>query len=205
MRSFEIARKRVDGEVVVENGEEVLAYSDAQLPEYQTRFAAGADFFAAEDVTVPSLWKQIFSSLGSKTEVAMNKALDSIASSLGYSKEEKKEVEVVDIKPTMVHTGVKACMEEDEVLELYNRSSNPKKTGLILANSVGVIDKDYYNNKDNDGEIMFAFYNFKLTDTKIKKGDRIGQGVFKKFLLPEQGLRVKDVERESGFGSTDNK
>ena len=47
-------------------------------------------------------------------------------------------------KPTLVKTGIKAYMQDDEVLMLYNRSSNPKKKGLILANSVGVIDKDYY-------------------------------------------------------------
>ena len=95
-------------------------------------------------------------------------------------------------------------MEEDEVLELYNRSSSPKKLGLILANGVGVVDADYYGNVDNDGEIMFAFFNIKPWDVTIKVGDRIGQGVFKKFLRPEIGLRVKDVERVGGIGSTDN-
>ena len=60
-------------------------------------------------------------------------------------------------KPTLVKTGIKAYMEDDEMLLLYNRSSNPGKRGLILANSVGVVDKDYYGNPDNDGHIMFAF------------------------------------------------
>ena len=108
-----------------------------------------------------------------------------------------------DIKPTLVHTGIKACMEDDEVLELYNRSSNPKKLGLILANSVGVVDADYYNNPDNDGEIMFAFYNFKPWSVTIKAGDKIGQGVFKKFLRPTINCIVNDEERTGGFGSTD--
>ena len=73
--------------------------------------------------------------------------------------------------PTLIPTGVKAYMEDDEVLYIYNRSSNPKKKGLILANSVGVIDKDYYGNQDNDGHIMVAFFNFKDEDVKINKGD----------------------------------
>ena len=63
-------------------------------------------------------------------------------------------------------------MLDDEVLYLYNRSSNPKKKGLILANSVGVVDKDYYGNPDNDGHIMFAFYNIKDEDITIKKGKK---------------------------------
>ena len=64
-------------------------------------------------------------------------------------------------KPTLVKTGLKAYMQDDEVLILANRSSNPGKKGLILANSRGVVDKDYYGNVDNDGHIMFAFYNIK--------------------------------------------
>ena len=74
-------------------------------------------------------------------------------------------------KPTLVRTGLKAYMASDEVLILANRSSNPGKKGLILANSIGVVDSDYYGNPDNDGHIMFAFYNIKDTDTEIKKGE----------------------------------
>ena len=62
------------------------------------------------------------------------------------------------MKPTLIKTGIKAYMQDDEVLILANRSSNPGKKGLILANSIGVIDKDYYGNPDNDGHIMFAFF-----------------------------------------------
>ena len=89
------------------------------------------------------------------------------------------------IKPTLVKTGVKALMQDDEVLLLYNRSSNPKKKNLILANGVGVIDKDYYGNPDNDGEIMFAFYNIGDEDITIKKGEAIGQGIFQKYLITD--------------------
>ena len=76
-------------------------------------------------------------------------------------------------KPTLVKTGLKAYMGEDEVLILANRSSNPGKKGLILANSIGVVDSDYYGNQDNDGHIMFDFYNIKDEDIEIKKGERI--------------------------------
>ena len=87
--------------------------------------------------------------------------------------------------PTLVKTGLKAYMQDDEMLLLYNRSSNPKKKGLILANSVGVVDKDYYGNVDNDGHIMFAFYNIKDEDVEIKKGDAIGQAIFQKYLITD--------------------
>lgn len=192
MRSFEFARKMKDGVAVVEPDAlgvegEVKAFPEAKLPMYSTRKSAGADFFAAEEVVVPSIWKQIVKSLVTKgihLEIS--------------AKEENKVV------PTTIHTGIKSDMYDDEVLELYNRSSNPKKLGLILANSVGVVDADYYNNPDNDGEIMFAYYNFLPWDVTIHVGDKIGQGVFKKFLRPEEGLVVADSDRVGGFGSTGN-
>ena len=59
----------------------------------------------------------------------------------------------------MIPTGIKAQFPEDEMLLLFNRSSNPKKKGLIILNGVGVVDSDYYNNTDNEGEMAFVFYN----------------------------------------------
>ena len=132
------------------------------LPIRKTKYSAGYDIEAAEDVVVPSFKK------------GMN--------------------------PTLVSTGLKAYMEEDEVLMLYNRSSNPKKKGLILSNSVGVIDRDYYGNVDNDGHIMFAFYNIKNEDVVIKKGDAIGQAIFQKYLTTDDDNA--EGERKGGFGST---
>ena len=107
------------------------------------------------------------------------------------------------MKPTLIKTGIKAYMQEDEVLILANRSSNPGKKGLILANSIGVIDSDYYGNPDNDGHIMFAFFNIKDEDIQIKKGDAIGQGIFQKFLTVDEDLA--EGERLGGFGSTSKK
>lgn len=103
-------------------------------------------------------------------------------------------------KPTLIKTGLKSYMQDDEVLILANRSSNPGKKGLILANSIGVIDKDYYGNPDNDGHIMFAFYNIKDEDVQIKKGDCIGQAIFQKYMVADNDNA--QGERLGGFGST---
>lgn len=192
MRSFEIARKLVNGEPVAYETDRCQtdayepAYPHTELPLYKTRHSAGADFFCAEEVVIPSIWKRIFGMVKN-----------------GFLHVQGTEEARKALEPTLVHTGVKACMEEDECLILCNRSSNPKKLGLVLANGIGLIDKDYYNNKDNDGEIMFAFYNFMPFDRTIKVGDTLGQGVFQKFLYPEKGLRISDEERKAGFGSTD--
>ena len=125
--------------------------------------------------------------------------------SAGYDIEAAEDIVVPggSVIPTFIPTGIKSYMGEDEVLYLYNRSSNPKKKGLILANSVGVIDKDYYGNPDNDGHIMFAFYNIKKEDVTIKKGEAIGQGVFAKYLVADGDNATG--KRVGGFGSTDKK
>ncbi|EOH95802.1 dUTP diphosphatase [Enterococcus moraviensis ATCC BAA-383] len=103
-------------------------------------------------------------------------------------------------KPVLVKTGIKAYMAENEYLELVSRSSNPLKRFLMLANGVGVIDRDYYNNEGNEGHIMFQFLNFGYEEMVIEKGERIGQGIFKPFLLAD----IDDVENErtGGFGSS---
>ena len=124
--------------------------------------------------------------------------------SAGYDIEAAEDTVVPSFKkgmsPTLVKTGLKSYMQEDEVLLLYNRSSNPKKKGLIMANSVGVIDKDYYENPDNDGHFMFAFFNIKDEDIVIKKGEAIGQAIFQKYLITDNDNA--EGERIGGFGST---
>ena len=124
--------------------------------------------------------------------------------SAGYDIEAAEDCIVPAFKPgmnpTLIKTGIKAYMQDDEVLILANRSSNPGKKGLILANSIGVVDKDYYGNPDNDGHIMFAFFNIKDEDVEIKKGDCIGQAIFQKYFVADED--VAEGERMGGFGST---
>ncbi len=124
--------------------------------------------------------------------------------SAGYDIESAEDIIIPSFKkgmaPTLVKTGLKAYMQDDEVLMLYNRSSNPKKKGLILANSVGVVDKDYYGNPDNDGHIMFALYNIKEEDVLIKKGEVLGQAIFQKYFITDDD-NAEGV-RKGGFGST---
>ncbi len=124
--------------------------------------------------------------------------------SAGYDFEAAEDCVIPAFKsgqaPTLVKTGIKAYMQGDEYLKLCNRSSNPKKKGLVLANGVGIVDSDYYGNPDNDGAIMFSFFNIKDEDIQIKKGECIGQGIFEKYLKADND--VAEGERTGGFGST---
>ncbi len=134
----------------------------------------------------------------------INLPVRSTRNSAGYDVEAAEDCVVPAFKPgqkpVLVKTGLKAYMQQDEVLILANRSSNPGKKGLILANSIGVVDSDYYGNPDNDGHIMFAFFNFKDEDVEIKKGERIGQAIFQKYLVTDDDIAAG--ERTGGFGST---
>lgn len=105
-------------------------------------------------------------------------------------------------KITLIPTGIKAQIDNGYYLQIAVRSSTPKKKGLMLANSVGIIDEDYYNNPDNEGHIMFQVYNYTNNDVTIPTGERIGQGVFIKYALTDDD--VADKVRTGGFGSTDN-
>ena len=103
---------------------------------------------------------------------------------------------------TYVKTGVKAKFPNDVALLLLNRSSNPKKKGLFLANGIGLVDADYYNNADNEGEICFAFMTTGEEAVWIGPGEKLGQGMFIKY-QDITNLNTDEVsERSGGFGST---
>ena len=91
---------------------------------------------------------------------------------------------------------------EDEYYMLINRSSGPKK-GLLMANSIGIIDADYYGNESNDGHFFFQYFNCSDHDIEIKKGDVIGQVIFQKFLITDDD-KAEGI-RKGGIGSTDKK
>ena len=103
-------------------------------------------------------------------------------------------------KPTLVPTGVKVYMPDDEFLMLVNRSSNPSKKFLVVPNSMGIIDADYVDNPDNEGEMMFAFYNVSDKPVVIEKGDKLGQGIFVKYGMTDNDNA--EGQRTGGFGST---
>lgn len=116
-------------------------------------------------------------------------------------------IETIEIKPykrgdapVLVPTGVKVKMPSNEFLMLVNRSSNPKKKNLVIPNSMGIIDADYYGNPDNDGEMMFAFYNMSDEPVIIEKGYALGQGIFVKYGITDDDNA--DGKRLGGFGST---
>lgn len=100
-------------------------------------------------------------------------------------------------------TGIKAYMQDDEVLKAYPRSSHGFKYYIKLANTVGIIDADYYDNEGNEGHIWVKLRNEGNKLLEIKKGDAICQFIFEKYLLAD-GDNFNGEKRKGGFGSTNN-
>ncbi|MDL2292051.1 dUTP diphosphatase [Acholeplasma sp. OttesenSCG-928-E16] len=121
--------------------------------------------------------------------------------SAGYDIESAEDITINPKEICMVPTGLKVKLADDEVLFIYNRSSMGAKRNLMLPNGVGVIDADYYNNEENEGAISVLLYNFGDTPQEIKKGERIAQGIFSKYLKTIDDI-PKDNLRSGGFGSS---
>lgn len=105
----------------------------------------------------------------------------------------------------LAKTGLKAYMQNDEVLEIYIRSSVAIKQKIWCANNVGVVDADYYGNPDNDGHIMIPLYNANDETVEFEQGERVAQAIFKKYLTVDGEEYIEFAQRKGGFGSTGGK
>ena len=120
--------------------------------------------------------------------------------SAGYDLYSKDDVIIAPGETHTFWTDVKSYMLDNQVLQIYVRSSIGIKKGLILANGTGIIDSDYFSNESNDGNIGVCLRNIGTEEQQIKIGDRIAQGIFLKFYLADD--IVSDEERKGGIGST---
>lgn len=162
------------------------------IPKRATANSAGYDFVAAEDTVVPSYFKLIETM---KNNMPTNELMT--------MEEIAALTKSLKTKPTLVSTGVKCYMEPDIFLQLSVRSSGPLKHWILEANSVGIIDADYADNEDNEGEIFFQLINLSPFDILIKKGEKIGQGILIPYLTTDDDEATG--KRTGGFGSTSSK
>lgn len=128
--------------------------------------------------------------------------------SAGYDFVCPETVAILPQEMVMIKSGVKACMNRGEHLELFVRSSVGVNRHLMLANCTGIIDKDYYNNEDNEGEIGIPLYNYGKETVVIKAGERVAQGIFMAHFITDEDRKnyiynvIEEKERSGGFGST---
>ena len=119
--------------------------------------------------------------------------------SAGYDIRAAATVDIYPNRAVRIPTGIKVCMEDNEVFYVHIRSSLGVKKGLRLANATGIIDSDYIY-ADNEGHIWVFVHNDGVTKYRIMEGDRFAQGIFHKYLVID-GDSASD-ERVGGMGST---
>ncbi|MEG0908736.1 MAG: dUTP diphosphatase [Bacilli bacterium] len=186
MAKFEIVSKYTD-----------ILSSDF-IPKRATEDSAGYDLCAAEDIIIPPIWStfdRMSWALGRPIEV------EDVDLPLGLEEVESK-IKEFGLRPTLISTGLKVKLNKNEFLGLYSRSSAPYKYLVTMANSVGIIDRDYHNNPNNEGEIFVQVLNFSPFAIQIKKGDKIAQGIIQKFGTIENEDTKNFKPRNGGLGST---
>ena len=202
--------------------EKVKRFENVEIaePVRKTKNAACYDMVAAEDVIVYPM-ARLTSDLGDivasqklteEVQGAVQKMVDAGKPALAQQMIDTLVTCTIDevsaltkqtgFKPTLIPTGYKAYMDDEYSLDLYIRSSSPLKYWLMLANSTGIIDADYADNPDNEGEIFFQVINLLPFPIKIKKGEIIGQAKFVKFAVTDNDFLVEKDDRVGGFGST---
>ena len=115
--------------------------------------------------------------------------------SAGYDIRSIEDVIIKNGDTALVSTGLTAYMQKDEELQIRCRSGLAVKK-IIVANSPGTIDSDYYGK-----HIKVILLNLSGEDFEISAGDRICQGVFSKYLVSDNDYPTSST-RNGGFGST---
>lgn len=107
----------------------------------------------------------------------------------------------LNIRETIkIPTGIRCKMDAGWVLKIYPRSGLGFKYCEMLANTVGIIDEDFYYS-DNEGHIHIKILNNGNNSFSVEEGKGFCQGIFVPF-----GITVDDdveTKRNGGWGSTD--
>ena len=113
-----------------------------------------------------------------------------------------RSAETVDLKAgeyRLIRLGVGMILPDGYEAIVAPRSSTPSKFGVLLSNSIGVIDNSYSGDEDE-----WRFPALAIRDTHIEKGDRICQfRIIKNMDLVEivEADRLNEISR-GGIGST---
>lgn len=207
-----------------------FADASLPIPKRQTENSAGYDLTVAEDIVIPSylsLHEKLYDKHHQNHEANIIRDMLRIAYPNPDENDKVTETELQEAsykanclwenapitleemagltkstaaKPTLVSTGMKCKLDPGTYLEITVRSSTPLKYWLVLANGKGIIDSDYYNNDQNDGEIFLQLINLSPFSIKLQKGDRLGQAIIHSYLTAENDLA--SGERKGGFGSS---
>ena len=116
-----------------------------------------------------------------------------------------RSAETVELKAgedRIISLGISMELPDGFEAHIVPRSSTFKKWGILLVNSVGIIDNSYRGDDD-----VWGFHALAMRDTVIEKGDRICQ--FRLFhKQPKVWFDITKLlgnKNRGGFGSTGTK
>jgi dUTP pyrophosphatase len=120
--------------------------------------------------------------------------------SVGFDLLCRESVTVPPGEIRLIPANVIVAVPQGYMLMIASRSSLPMKKGLMLPNSVGIIDQDYRGEND---EIMIQVYNLKDQPVEVQRGERLAQGIFVK-IAQVDWAEVSEMSAASrgGFGSS---
>jgi len=100
--------------------------------------------------------------------------------------------------------GIKIYMQANEFFMIAPRSGSGFKYYARLANTLGVIDSDFYNNEKTEGHCWAKIRNEGNSEMIVKAGDGILQGIFLPALLADGDSLGNGNKRKGGLGHSDN-
>lgn len=124
------------------------------------------------------------------------------ALSAGYDFFLPHSISLAPGEDTVIKTGIKSYMLDDEFLGILPRSGQGFKFFVRLANTKGIIDSDFYNNSDNEGHIAIKIRNEGNKTLILKQGKAFAQAIFQKYLLVD-GDSFTGEKRHGGLGHSD--
>lgn len=132
--------------------------------------------------------------------IAPTRATDGSACYDLYSCTGEKGMRIPAGQRVKIPTGLILEIPEQHVVKVFARSSISYKKGLVLCNSVGIIDHDYRD------ELFLLFWNTTNEDIIVSHGERLAQMLLEKVLeysLEETEVKPDRLEsRDGGIGST---
>lgn len=167
------------------------ANTDIIMPSRATEYSAGYDLYVAEDTIIPPIGEHIH---------AMKTASGNLVGRVLTLDQMKDMTKALGAKPTLVSTGVKCKLENRTYLKVVPRSSTPLKYWLVVSNGEGIVDADYYDCEQNEGEIYVQLINLSPFPIKIQKGECVAQGIICPYGLTEDD--IPGGQRVGGYGST---
>lgn len=106
----------------------------------------------------------------------------------------------------VIPTGIRCKISKGYSLDIYPKSGLGFKYNLKIANTVGIIDSDYYNSS-NEGHVKIKIdyegFKFDNGSLELPVGKSFAQGIFHEvFAATNDFDNTEMVTRDGGFGST---